>query len=319
MRVLVTGASGVVGVHLVPRLVERGHEVIATTRSPTKLDGLRSLGANAIVLDGLDPAAVGETVARIGPEAIIHEMTALSGKPDLRHFDRWFARTNELRTRGTANLLAAARATGVRRVLVQSYTGWNNVRADRLVTTEDDGFDPDPLPEQRETLAAIRTMERAVLDAPLEGVILRYANLYGPEASRASVALLRRRMFPVIGDGGGIWSWLHVEDAALATAAALERAPAGIYNVADDDPAPVAEWLPFLAATVGAPKPFRVPVWLGRLLAGDVAVRWLTEGRGSSNAKLRATLDWRPTRPTWRDGFRELAPESSGVRVHALG
>jgi 2-alkyl-3-oxoalkanoate reductase len=319
MRVLVTGASGVIGAHLVPHLLERGHEVVATSRSAEKLERVRALGAEPALLDGLDAAAVGETVARIEPEAIIHEMSALRRTPDLRHFDRWFAQTNDLRTRGTANLLAAARATGVRRFVVQSYTGWNNPRVGGPVKTEADGLDPNPAPAQRETLGAIRVMESTVLDAPLEGVVLRYANLYGPGASDSNVALLRKRLFPIIGGGGGVWSWLHVEDAAIATATALERGAPGIYNIADDEPASVAEWLPYLASVVGAPKPFRVPVWLGRLLAGEVAVQWLTEGRGSSNAKARAELGWRPTRSSWREGFRELAPEPTRVHAAAAG
>jgi 2-alkyl-3-oxoalkanoate reductase len=319
MKVLVTGASGIIGAHLVPQLVDHGHEVIATTRSPEKLPRLRALGAEPALLDGLDPASVGETVARVAPDAIIHEMTSLKGNPDLRHFDRWFARTNELRTRGTEHLLAAARATGVARFVVQSYTGWTNAHDGGPVKSEDDPLDPHPAGVQRETLEAIRTMEASVLDAPLDGVVLRYANLYGPDASTSNVELLRKRMFPVIGNGGGVWSWLHVADAAAGTVAALERAEPGIYNLADDEPARVSEWLPYLAAVVDAPKPLHVPVWLGRLLAGDAAVAWLTEGRGSSNVKARRELGWQPTRPTWREGFLELAPEPMRGHAHALG
>jgi nucleoside-diphosphate-sugar epimerase len=308
MRVLVAGASGVVGSRLVPQLVERGHQVVATTTKREKLDDLRALGAEPVLLDGLDATAVGETVARAAPDAIINEMTSLSTMPDLRHFDRWFAKTNELRTRGTDNLLATARATGVRRFITQSYTGWNNDDDGDLVKTEADPLDPDPLPAQRETLAAIRMMESSVLGAPLEGIVLRYANLYGPHAVDQSLELLRRRQWPIVGDGAGVWSWVHVEDAASATVAALERGAPGIYNVADDDPAPVREWLPYLAEVIGAPKPMRVPVWLGRLLAGDVAVRWMTRGRGASNAKAKAELGWRPIWSSWRQGFRTLVP-----------
>jgi nucleoside-diphosphate-sugar epimerase len=315
MRVLITGASGAVGVHLVTALVSRGHQVVASTRTQDKLERLRALGVEPVLLDGLDATAVGETVARIGPDAIIHEMTALRGQPDLRHFDRWFAKTNELRTAGTANLLAAARASGVRRFVVQSYTGWNNAHNGSMVKTEADPLDDDPARQQRETLAAIKSMEAAVLEAPLEGIVLRHANQYGPDASASTIRLLKKRMFPVIGDGQGVTSWLHVEDAAIGTADALERAKPGIYNLADDDPAPTGEWLPYLAAVVGAPKPFQVPVWLGRLLAGEAAVRWMTGGRGSSNAKAKDEFGWQPTRSSWREGFRELGPAPRGVRA----
>jgi 2-alkyl-3-oxoalkanoate reductase len=318
MRVLVTGATGAVGVHLVRHLVQRGHEVVATTRSADKLDLLRGLGAEPVVVDGLDATAVGESVARAGPEAIIHEMTSLRGQPNLREFDRWFATTNALRTQGTANLLAAARASGVKRFIVQSYTGWNNVREGGMVKTEADGFDPDPAPQQQQSLAAMKTMETSVLEAPLEGIVLRHANQYGSQASASMIGLLRKRMFPIIGAGNGVTSWLHVEDAAIATADALERARPGIYNLADDDPAPVREWLPCLAAIVGAPKPLRLPVWLARLLAGEAAVRWLTEGRGSSNAKAKAEFGWQPTRSSWRQGFRELAPSAKPVQARAI-
>ena len=320
MRVFVTGASGAIGAYLIPHLVERGHEVVATTRSERKLVRLRELGAEGVVLDGLDGAAIGEAVARAAPDAIIHEMTALSGNANMRRFDRWFAQTNELRTRGTSHVLAAARASDVKRFVVQSYTGWNNPRIGGPVKTEADGFDPAPLPDQHETLEAMQRMEASVLNAPLEGVVLRYANLYGPGAFDTVIAPIKKRMFPIVGDGSGVWSWLHHEDAAIATVDALERAEPGVYNIADDDPAPVNEWLPYLASVVGAPKPFSVPVWLGRLLAGDVVVRMMTEGRGSSNAKAKTEFGWRPTRPSWRQGFRELASDAPrNVRARAVG
>lgn len=305
MRVLVAGAGGVVGSRLVPGLIAQGHVVTATTRSPAKLNRLKEMGAKPVILDGLDEISVKRVVTEAEPEAIIHEMTALQATPDLRHFDRWFAVTNELRTKGTEHLLAAAEATGVRRFVAQSYTGWNNDRTGGPVKTEADPLDPDPLPSQRQTLAAIQFVEQAVPAASLEGIVVRYAGLYGPGASDSMVAQLRVRTLPVIGSGAGTWSWTHIDDAAGGTVAALERGRPGIYNIADDDPAPVSEWLPHLAACVGAKPPLHVPRWLGRLLAGDVVVRWMTEGRGASNAKARRELGWQPSWPSWREGFRD--------------
>lgn len=305
MRVFVTGATGAIGSALVPQLVERGHDVAATARSPDKTSVVEAMGATFVVLDVLDGAAVGEAVARVQPEVIVHQATALSGTPDLRRFDRWFATTNQLRTEGTDHLLAAARATGVRRFVAQSYTGWTNPRDGSSVKTENDPLDPDPLPAQAESMAAIRHLERAVSEAAIEGVVLRYGNFYGPGASEGLVDLVRRRRFPIIGDGGGVWSWIHIDDAAAATVTAVERGDRGIYNVVDDEPAPVSAWLPALAEAVGAASPLRIPRWVGRLAAGAVPVRWMTEGRGSSNAKIKRSLGWQPRWASWRDGFRE--------------
>jgi nucleoside-diphosphate-sugar epimerase len=304
MRILVAGATGAIGSRLVPQLVARGHQVIATTKSPHKLERLRAMGAQPVLVDGLDGAAVGQAVARAEPDAIIHQMTSLAGAADLRHFDRWFAGTNELRTRGLRHLLAAARASGVRRFVAQSYTGWTNSREGAWVKTEDDPFDPNPAKAQRETLAAIRFLEEAVREAPLDGLVLRYGNFYGPGASDTLVELVRQRKMPIIGDGAGVWSWTHLDDAAGATVAALEAGLRGIYNATDDEPAAVAEWLPYLAEVVGARRPLHVPVWAARVAAGEVVTRWMTEGRGSSSAKLRAAVAWRPTWGSWRDGFR---------------
>ena len=305
MRVFVAGATGAVGRRLVPQLIERGHEVVATTSRPEKAGALQALGATPVVLDGLDGSAVGEAVARARPDAVVHQMTALAGKPDLRHFDRWFATTNELRTKGTEHLVAAARAAGVGKLVAQSYIGWNNDRSGGPVKTEADPLDAHPQPQQRESLAAIRFLEDVVTAAPMEGIVLRYGNFYGPGDSEAQLELIRKRQLPVIGDGGGVWSWIHLDDAAAATVAALERGRTGIYNVTDDEPAPVAEWLPYLAQAIGAKPPRRVPVWLARLAAGDVAVQWMTEGRGASNEKARRELDWRPRFGSWREGFRD--------------
>ncbi len=303
MRVLVAGATGVVGRQLVPQLIAAGHQVTATTRSEGKAAGLRAAGAEAAVVDGLDAAAVGEAVTRAEPEVVIHQMTALSGDLDLRHFERTFAVTNTLRTAGLDNLLAAAHSAGARRIIAQSYTGFPNIRTGGAVKTEDDPLDPSPPKAQRSTLEAIKYLEHTVVSSPLEGIALRYGSLYGPGASDVMVDLLRRRQVPVIGDGGGIWSFLHVQDAASAAVAALDHGVPGVYNVADDEPAPVREWLPALAAAVGSKPPLRLPAWLGRLVAGEAAVSMMTQIRGSSNAKARRELGWEPDWPSWRDGF----------------
>jgi len=304
MRVFVAGAGGAVGKRLVPMLVARGHQVTGTTTSERGVEGLRALGAEPVVVDGLDAAGIGEAVARAEPDAIVHEMTALSSTPDFRHFDRWFALTNRLRTEGTEHLLAAAQASGVGRLVAQSFTGWSNARTGSWVKTEDDGLDPNPVRDQRETLAAIRFLERAVVNAPLDGIVVRYGGLYGPGSSEALGGILRKRMFPVIGDGAGIVSSTHIDDAASGTLAALERGRRGIYHIVDDEPTPTREFIPAVAEALGAPAPLHIPAWLGRLLAGDVAVTMMTEGRGSSNAKAKRELGWEPIWPSWRDGFR---------------
>ena len=303
MRVFVAGANGAVGRRLVPMLVANGHQVTGTTTNAGSAGAIRAMGAEPVVLDGLDGVAVGRAVAAAEPEALVHEMTALGGTPDFRHFDRWFALTNRLRTEGTDHLLAAAQATGVRRFVAQSFTGWSNIREGSLVKTEDDPLDPHPVAAQRETLAAIRYLERAVLDAPLEGIVVRYGGLYGPGSSDTLGAILRKRMFPVIGSGDGIVSSTHVDDAASGTLAALERGRRGIYQIVDDEPAPSRIFIPAIAEALGAPQPLHIPAWLGRLLAGDVAVTMMTEGRGSSNAKAKRELGWQPIWPSWRDGF----------------
>lgn len=303
MRVFVAGATGAVGRPLVRQLVAAGHQVTAATRSEAKFDLLWKLGADPVAVDALDAAAVGEAVAKAEPDVIVHQLTSLTGASDLKHFDRTFAGTNALRTTGTDNLLAAARAADVRRFVVQSYTGWNNERAGGPVKTELDPLDPNPPKQQRESMAAIHYLERAVLDAPLDGVVLRYGYFYGPGASDEMVALIRKRAMPIAGDGGAVWSMIHVDDAASATVAALERGQ-GIYNVVDDDPAPVRDILTELAEAVGAKPPRHVPVWLARLAAGEVGVSLLTQVRGASNAKAKRELEWAPRWASWRDGFR---------------
>lgn len=306
MRVFVAGASGVIGRRLLPRLVERGHEVVATAQRPGKLDGLRALGADAVVMDGRDAASVGEAVARAEPEVVIHQMTALAGVGDLRRFDEEFARTNELRTRGLDHLLAASEAVGVRRVVAQSYTGWPNERAGGPVKTESDPLDPDPPAQQRRSIEAIAYLERAVTSAaPIEGVALRYGSLYGPGTSMANeyADLIRARKLPLVGDGAGVWSFTHADDAAEATVLAAERGATGAYNIVDDDPAPVAEWLPYLAECLGARPPRHVPAWLARFAIGEVGVSMMTQVRGASNAKARRELGWEPMWRSWREGF----------------
>jgi 2-alkyl-3-oxoalkanoate reductase len=304
MRVLVAGATGAIGRYLIPRLVARDHAVIATTRNPSKIPSLQALGADVLVLDGLDEHSVEETVGKAKPDAIVHQMTALSGKSDLRHFDRWFSNTNALRTKGTQNLLSIAEAAGLSRFVAQSYTGWTNERTGGWIKTETEPLDPEPLPEQSESLAAIRSLERMVTETPLDGVVLRYGNFYGPGGSEQLVELVRKRQFPVIGDGRGVWSWIHLDDAAAAAVAAVEGDQRGIYNIADDEPARVDEWLPYLADAVGAKPPLRVPKSIARVVAGRVPVRWMTEGRGVSNEKAKRELGWEPRWRSWRDGFR---------------
>ena len=303
MRVFLAGATGAVGRPLIRQLIAAGHHVTATTRSESKRDQLWTLGADPVVVDALDAAAVGEAVAKAEPDAIVHQMTALANSSDLKHFDRTFAATNQLRTIGTDNLLAAARAAGVRRFVAQSYTGWPNERAGGPAKTEDDPLDPTPPKQQRQSMAAIKHLERAVAEAPLEGVVLRYGNFYGPGASDEMAALIRKRRLPIVGAGDGIWSMVHVDDAASAAVTALTAAP-GLYNIVDDEPAPVRDILTTLAEAVGAKPPRRVPVWLARLAAGEVGVSMLTQVRGSSNAKARRELDWTPRWASWRDGFR---------------
>jgi nucleoside-diphosphate-sugar epimerase len=314
MRIFLAGATGAIGKRLVPQLIANGHQVTATTRSAAKVELLRALGAEPVIIDGLDAVGIGEAVARAEPEAIIHQMTALSGTPDMKHFDHWFATTNELRTRGTEHLLAAAQAAGVDRFVAQSYTNWTNIR-DGGIKTEDDPFDPNPPKAQTETLAAIRFLEQAVLAAPLEGIVLRYGNFYGPGASESLVEMVKKRKMPLVGNSAGVWSWIHLDDAASAAVAAVERGARGIYNIVDDDPAPLSEWLPYLADSVGAKRPMHVPVWLGKLAAGEVGVSMTTQIRGSSNKRAKRELAWQPSWRSWRDGFKQgLSDTAMGTR-----
>jgi nucleoside-diphosphate-sugar epimerase len=309
MHVFIAGASGAVGRSLIPLLTSNGHTVVGTTRSASKTDALRALGAEPVVLDGLDRAAVVATVAAAKPDAIVHQMTALAGLTDLRRFERAFAQTNRLRTEGTDHLLEAARASGVERVVAQSYTGWPYARTGGPVKDEDAPLDPDPPKQLRTTLAAIGHVERAVTDAG--GVALRYGGFYGPGTGLAPGGdqweMVRRRKLPLVGDGAGVWSFCQIEDAASAVLAALERwTPGEVYNVCDDEPAPAREWVPALARVVGAKPPRRLPRWLARVAAGEHVVAMMCEIRGASNAKAKERLGWTPRWPTWREGFAAL-------------
>jgi nucleoside-diphosphate-sugar epimerase len=302
MHVYVAGGAGVIGRRLVQQLVQRGHRVTATTRDSSKTAGLERLGAEAVVVDGLDSAAVGESVAKAEPGAVVHQMSALSGKLDPKHFDRSFALTNRLRTEGLDHLVAAAQATGVPHVVAQSYTGWPNVRSGGWVKDEEDPLDPEPPKAQRESLAAIRYLEETVQKA--NGTVLRYGGFYG-DASDAMIPIVRKRQFPLVGGGTGYMSWVHLDDAASATVLALEKGARGVFNIVDDEPAPASEWLPYLAECVGARPPLRLPVWMARLAAGEVAVSMLTRTRGSSNARAKRELGWELRWPSWRQGFRD--------------
>lgn len=309
MRIFVAGASGAVGKRLVPLLVRRGHHVIATTRTPTNLGVLEAMSAKPVLMDGLDGAAVAHAVADAGPDVVVHQMTALANVRSLRRFDHEFALTNRLRTDGTRLLLDAAVQCGAHRLVVQSFTGWTLGRVPGWVRTEEDPLEPHPPAAMRETLQAIRTLEQLVTSATsLNGVVLRYGAFYGPGTSLGRggdlIRAVQARRLPVIGDGGGMWSFSHVDDVAEATALAIEGAPTGIYHVVDDEPATVATWLTELASILGAPPPWRVPSWVGYLALGAAGVRVMTETRGSSNAKAKAMLEWAPIWPSWRDGFR---------------
>jgi 2-alkyl-3-oxoalkanoate reductase len=300
MRVMVVGASGAIGTRLVPQIVDRGHEVIGTSRSAEKAEHMRALGAEPVALDLLDPAAVRRAVLEAAPHAIVHQATALAELNFSRNFDRTFAQTNRLRTEGTDALLAAAREAGVDRFVAQSFASYRTAREGAWVKTEDDPLDPAPPAKARESNAAMRHVEEVVTNAG--GIALRYGIFYGA-ANDGLVEPVRKRQYPIIGDGGGVASWIHLDDAAAATVLALEHDRPGIFNVVDDEPAPVREWLPVLADALGAGPPRRFPRWLARLVAGEVAVVMGTEARGASNAKAKRELGWQPRYPSWREGF----------------
>jgi len=322
MRILVAGATGAVGRALVPALLAAGHSVTGMTHSPEKTNAIRRAGAEPVVADALNARAVRAAIISARPDVVIDEVTDLAGVTDLRHFDRAFASTNRLRTDGTDHLLAASREAGVKRFIAQSFCGWAPSRAGDAVGTEADEPDPHPPQELRRTLDALRYLEQMVTAsiAP-EGIVLRYGSFYGPDTgmfSRAMIDELRHRRVPLIGNGAGWWSFVHVDDAASAAVAAIEHGKAGqIYNIVDDEPAQVSAWLPALAGILGAKPPFHIPAWVGRLLAGEHMVSMMTQVSAASNAKAKQELGWRPAHPSWRQGFAEAARQPVERRIAA--
>jgi len=314
MRVMVIGASGAIGSRLVPQLSARGHEVIGTFRSPGSAERVRVLGAQPVALDLLDPGAVRRAVLETRPEAIIHQATALAGRGFSRKLDRTFAETNRLRTEGTDALLAAAREAGIRRFIAQSFAPYRYARQGGMIKTEDDPLDPAPPAGAHETNAAMAHLDRVVTDAG--GIALRYGGFYGAAGDQL-VTLVRKRRFPIIGDGEGVTSWIHLDDAAAATVLALEHGGAGIYNIVDDEPAPAREWLPVLADVLGAKPPRHIPAWLVRLIAGQDVVLGATRSRGASNAKAQRELGWALRYPSWRQGFAAAYRQPEPAQVAA--
>jgi len=310
MRIFLAGATGAIGQRLVPLLVDAGHEVVGSTRTPAKVDGLRLAGVTPVVLDGRDGDAVRLAVLEAEPEVVIHQMTALSGNLDLRHFAESFAETNRLRTETTDRLIDAAVEAGAKRFIAQSFAGWPNEQSGGPVKTEEAPLNTDPPKQVHETLGAILHLESVTTGTPgIEGLALRYGGLYGAGNALGKDGVMLeavvKRQMPIVGGGSGIWSFLHIDDAAQATALAVDRGAPGIYNIVDDEPAPVSEWLPYLAEVLGARKPRRVPVWLARLIVGEPLVSMMTKIRGSSNAKAKRELGWKLEYPSWRVGFRD--------------
>lgn len=320
MKVFVTGGTGAIGRFLLPQLIEHGHQVVALTRSPAKAELIERTGVSAVIADPLDKQQLTAAVRRAEPEVIIHQLTALSSVGNFRKLDQDFALTNRFRTEVTDTLLAAARTIGTRRFIAQSYCGWPYARKGGPVKTEEDPLDPKPPESFVKTLAAIRSLENKMLTTTfLEGLALRYGTFYGPGnaiGKGGSVyKMVRRRQLPVIGGGGGIWSFIHTMDAARATVAAITRGSRGIYNIADDEPAKVSTWLPFFAKAIGAKPPYRIPHWLGELLVGKAGVMMMTQIRGCSNAKAKRELNWTPVYSSWRVGFVDgLEDESEMIR-----
>jgi 2-alkyl-3-oxoalkanoate reductase len=315
MKIFVAGGTGAVGKKLVPLLVARGHSVVATTRSNIKIEELHRTGAEAVVLDGLNRDAVIQAIDAVRPDVIVHQMTALASMKSLKKFDDEFKTTNRLRTAGTEYLIDAARRVGTRKLIVQSYAGWPAIRQGGRIKTEEDPLDPQPPHSMSRTLDGIQRLEGIVAAASdLTGIVLRYGSFYGPGTSFAPggeiIEAIRGRKFPVVGDGQGIWSFIHMEDVAMATCLAIERGTQGAYNIVDDEPAEVSVWLPYLAKLLGAKPPRHIPRWLGRLFIGDAGVSMMTKIRGASNAKAKDRLAWQPLYSSWREGFLRSSSES---------
>ncbi|MFD4960788.1 NAD-dependent epimerase/dehydratase family protein [Microbacterium sp. NPDC058389] len=306
MKIFIAGGTGAVGSRLIPQLVAAGHEVTGTSRGVAGAGRIDAVGAHGVVMDGRDAASIRRAVLDAQPDVVVHQLTSLAEGFDFKRFDEVFAVTDELRTHATDALISAAQEVGTGRVIVQSYTGWTNERTGGPVKTEADPLDPHPVPTSAKSLAAIAHAERAAVDAG--GLALRYGSFYGSGQSLGEggemLEAVRRRQVPIVGRGTGVWSFCHIDDAVSATIAAVTRGAAGVYNVVDDEPAPVSTWLPELAQAVGAKKPLRVPAWIARSVLGEFGVAWMTTARGSSNAKAKADLDWAPRFASWREGFR---------------
>ena len=310
MKIFIAGATGAVGRRLIPALIQLGHQVIGMSRSKYKMKMIRASGATPVIADAFDAKALNNALQETKPDVVMHQLTSIPGRLNLRNIGRDFALTNRLRTEGTDHLLAAAKAAGVHRFIAQSFAGWPYARQGGPVKTEEAPLDPNPPKELRGMLAAIEHSEKVVLEsAHLDGVVLRYGAFYGPGTSIAADGAMleevRRRRVPIVGRGAGIWSFVHVDDVAAATLLAAEHGRPGIYNIVDDDPAPVSDWLPALAKAVGAPPPLRIPAFIARLAIGAHGISLMNEIRGASNAKAKRELSWKPFYPTWRSGFRE--------------
>jgi len=309
VKIFIAGATGAIGKRLVPLLISEGHRVTGSTRTEGKFDAIRALGAEAVVLDGLDQPAINAAIASFRPDVVVHQMTSLSSLKSLKHFDEDFEQTNRLRTLGTEYLLAAARSVGAKKFIAQSYAGWPNNRTGPRVQTEDAPYETNPPESMRKSLQAIVTLESFVRNASdITAIALRYGSFYGPGTSLGAdgdvTNMVRHRKFPVVGTGAGVWSFLHVEDAAQATKLAIDRAPAGIYNIVDDEPAEASQWLPYLADCLDAKPPRHIPVWLAKFAIGEAGVLFMTEMRGASNAKAKREFNWQPAFASWREGFR---------------